>query len=56
MAWHGPASVICQRGNTVYVHANGEIRKLAACRVKPCELRERKSEEKEIQKEDKDEE
>merc|ERR1712114_113854 len=54
-AWHGPASVICQRGNTVFVHANGEVRKLAACRVKPCELRERKSEEKEVQKEENDE-
>ena len=28
-AWHGPASVICQRGNSVYVHANGEVRKVA---------------------------
>ena len=39
--WHGPASVICQRGNAVYVHCNGEVRKVAACRAKLCELRER---------------
>merc|ERR1712112_42274 len=49
-AWHGPASVICQRGMSVYVHANGEVRKLAACRVKPCELRERNPEKKDEQK------
>merc|ERR1712114_131168 len=55
VAWHGPASVICQRGNTVYVHANGEVKKLAACRVKPCELRERKSEKKEEQNKERDE-
>merc|ERR1712112_461937 len=55
VAWHGPASVICQRGNTVYVHANGEVKKLAACRVKPCELRERKVDEKEEQNKERDE-
>merc|ERR1712002_857491 len=50
VAWHGPASVICQRGNTVFLHANGEVRKLAACRVKPYELRERKVEENEVRR------
>merc|ERR1712002_1354073 len=48
-AWHGLESVICQRGNAVYVHANGEVKKVAACRVKPCELKERKLENKEEQ-------
>ena len=49
-AWYGPASVICQRGNAVFIHCNGEVRKVAACRAKPCELRERNSEKKEEQK------
>ena len=35
-----------------YLHCNGEVRKVAACRVKPCELRERDSEKKEEQKKD----
>ena len=43
-AWYGPASVICQRGNAVYIHCIGEVRKVAAYRVKPCELKERDSE------------
>ena len=46
-AWHGPASVICQRGNTVFIHSNGEVRKVASCKVKPCELRERDAEKRE---------
>ena len=54
-AWHGPASVICQRGNAVYVHCNGEVRKVAACRAKPCELRERDPEKKEEQNKEEDE-
>ena len=48
-AWYGPALVICQRGNSVFIHCNGEVRKVAACRAKPCELMERKKEKKEEQ-------
>ena len=44
--------MICQRGNAVYVHCNGEVREVAACRAKPCELRERDSEKKKEQKKD----
>ena len=47
LAWHGPASVICQRGNTIFTHSNGEIRKVAACKVKPCELKKREVDKKE---------
>ena len=39
---HGPASVLCQRGNTVWIHNNREIRKVAKCRTKPYELVKRK--------------
>ena len=39
--------VICQRGNTVFIHSNGEIRKVAACKVKPCELKKREVDKKE---------
>ena len=48
--WHGPASVICHRGQVVYIHANGEVRKVAVCKVKPYELREREVEKIEEQK------
>ena len=42
--------MIYQKGNTVYVHCNGQVVKVAACRAKPYELRERESEKKEVQK------
>ena len=44
-AWYGPASVIYHKGNEVFVHANGEVRKIAVCNVKPYELIERKNDE-----------
>ena len=47
LAWHEPASVICQRDNAVFIHSNGEIRKIAACKVKPCELKKREADKKE---------
>ena len=34
-AWLGPSKVFCQRGKEVYVFANGNIKKLHTCRVKP---------------------
>ena len=43
-AWHGPASVIYQKGNTVFVHCNRQVVKVAACKAKPYELRERELE------------
>ena len=30
----GPAAVLCQRGQSVWVHTNGDIRKVAACKEK----------------------
>ena len=33
-----PASVLCQRGQSVWVHTNSDIKKVAACKVKPYEL------------------
>ena len=44
-SWLGPAAVLCQRGQSVWVHTNGDIRKVAACKVKPYELIDRESEE-----------
>ena len=46
-AWHGPAEVIYQKGNAVFIHSNGDVKKVAACKVKPYELKERTEEEKE---------
>ena len=47
LAWHGPGEVIYQKGNAVFIHSNGIVKKLAACKVKPYELKERKEENKE---------
>lgn len=37
-SWLGPASVLCQRGQSVWLHTNGDIKKVAACKVRPYEL------------------
>merc|ERR1712101_44325 len=37
-SWLGPASVLCQRGQSVWIHTNGNIKKVAACKVKPYAL------------------
>ena len=34
----GPATVLCQRGQSVYLHTHGDLKKIAACRLKPFEL------------------
>ena len=36
--WLGPAAVLCQRGQRVWLHTNGDIKKVTACKVKPYEL------------------
>merc|ERR1712239_74197 len=36
--WLGPISVLCQRGQSVWIHTNGDIKKVAACKTKPYEL------------------
>ena len=38
-AWHGPAEVIYQKGNAVFIHSNGDVKKVAACKVKPYDLK-----------------
>ena len=30
--------MVCQRGQSVYLHMHGDLKKVAACRVKPFEL------------------
>ena len=37
-AWIGPALVVTQRGQSVYLHTHGDLKKIAAYRVKPFEL------------------
>ena len=37
-SWLGPAAVLCQRGQSVWLHTNGDIKKVAACKVKPYNL------------------
>ena len=44
-SWLGPVSVLCQRGQSVWIHTNGDIRKVAACKTKPYELIDRESQE-----------
>ena len=37
-SWLGPAAVLCQRGQSVWVHSVGDIKKVASCKVKPFQL------------------
>ena len=37
-AWIGPALVVAQRGQSVYLQTHSDLKKIAACRVKPYEL------------------
>ena len=37
--------VLCQRGQSIWLHTSGDIKKAAACKVKPYELIDRESEE-----------
>merc|ERR1712101_32401 len=46
-AWHGPGEVMYQKGNAVFIHSNGDVKKVAAGKVKPYELKERTKEKKE---------
>merc|ERR1712066_435529 len=46
-ARHGPGEVIYHKGNAVFIHSNGDVKKVAVCKVKPYELRERKGKSKE---------
>merc|ERR1711972_782544 len=43
-AWYGPAEVIYHKGNTIFVYGNGDIKKVAARKVKPYNLKEREDE------------
>merc|ERR1712240_441528 len=47
LAWHGAGEVIYHKGNAVFIHSNGDVKKVAACKVKSYELKERKEESKE---------
>ena len=42
-SWLGPVAVLCQRGQSVWLHAHGDVKKVAACPVKPIELVDRGS-------------
>merc|ERR1712112_32161 len=44
LAWHGPGEVIYQKGNAVFIYSNGDVKKVAACKVKLYDLKERKEE------------
>merc|ERR1712240_31108 len=37
-SWIGPAAVLSQRGRVVWLYTNGDIKKVAACKVKPYKL------------------
>ena len=42
------------KGNAVFIHSNGDVKKVAAYKVKPYELKERKEESKEEKREEHD--
>ena len=48
LAWHVPREVIYYKGNAVFIHSNGNVKKVAACKVKPYELKEREEERKKV--------
>ncbi len=50
-AWHGPAEVVYQKGNIIFVYNNGELCKVAMCRAQPYELIEKTQEETEASNE-----
>ena len=37
-SWLRPAAVICHRGKTMWLHKYGNVKKVAACQVKPFQL------------------
>ena len=37
-SWNGLVKVIAHRGSLVFMMANGNIKKVADCKVQPCEL------------------
>merc|ERR1712243_273899 len=39
-AWYGPAEVIYHKGNTIFIHENGDVKRVEACKVKPYDLKE----------------
>ena len=42
-SWLGPAVVLCQQGQSVWIHTNGDIKKVVAYKVKPFQLVDRES-------------
>ena len=40
-AWFGPALVLCQQGQSVWLHSQGDIKKVAVCKVKKYKLKDR---------------
>jgi hypothetical protein len=50
-AWHGPVKVFCHRGENVWVWLNGDLKKIASCKIQSYKggVEEEKDHEKEIQ-------
>ena len=49
--WLGSVIALCHRGQSFWILANGEIKKVASCKVKPFELLDREvNKEKEVTK------
>ena len=42
-SWLGPAAVLCQIGQSIWLLTHGDVKKVAACRVKPFQLVDRES-------------
>jgi hypothetical protein len=45
-SWLGPVKVFCQRGENVWVWANGDLKKVAKCKIQTCRKRSIPEEEK----------
>ena len=42
-SWIRPAVVLCQQGQSIWLHKNGDIKRVAACKVKPYKLVDREA-------------
>ena len=46
-SWYGPVKVFCHRNRDVFIWSNGDLKKVADCKVQPCKVYAREGENKE---------
>ena len=43
--WNGPVKVFCHRGRDVWLWVKGDLKKIADCKVHPCQVQQEEAEE-----------